>query len=309
MIRDEFNFSPERQFKERGPFFHVCSKPVDVILFTDELDRKTVLLYLALAAWESSVVILAYAIMSNHIHVLLTGDTPEQFYLNFFKRVNAYLARRGDRERRLPEDPTIVPVTSLIQFMNVTAYIIRNQYVVDPAANPVSLIWSSGYLYFNPVLRQLMSEVKYTPAESLSGRKLMKLSHSKELSEHIGKMRFLNDFPAPSSFVDYELVEDLFSNARQFFSKVFRNVEGQIETAMILGETPVVPDEEMSRLMWKYCKNEWNAQGFRDLTAAQRIDLAKHMKYTFHSSNGQVARISGLTRKEVDTLFPQEHTG
>ena len=309
MIRNEQAISPERLFRERGPFFHVCSKPVDVILFTDDLDRKTVLLYLALAAWESSVAILAYAIMSNHIHVLFAGNVPEQFYLNFIKRVNAYLARRGDRERRLPEEPTIVPVTSLIQFMNVTAYVIRNQYVVDQTANPVSLIWSSGYLYFNSVLRQLMGEVKYTSADTLSGRKLMKLSHSKELSQYIGKMMFLNDFPAPSSFVDYELVERLFSSARQFFSIVFRNVEGQVETALMLGENPVVPDEEMLRLMWKYCRNEWGVQGFRDLTAAQRIDLAKHMKYAYHSSNGQVARISGLTRKEIDTLFPQALSG
>ena len=305
MIRNEFSLSPERLFKERGPFFHVCSKPVDIILFTDDLDRKTVLLYLALAAWESSVVILAYSVMSNHIHVLLSGDSPEQFYSNFCKRLNAYLARRGEKERRIPGEPTIVPVTSLNQFMNVTAYVIRNQYVVDASVSPFSHIWCSGYLYFNPVLRQLMSEVKYTPAESLSARKLMKLSHSKELSQHMGRMRFLNDLPAPSSFVDYELVERLFSSARQFFSRVFRNVEGQVETAMMLGEAPVVPDEEMSLLMWKYCKNEWGAQGFRDLTAAQRIDLAKHMKYAYHSSNGQVARISGLTRKEVDTLFPQ----
>ena len=154
-----------------------------------------------------------------------------------------------------------------------------------------------------------MGEVKYTSADTLSGRKLMKLSHSKELSQYIGKMKFLNDFPAPSSFVDYELVERLFSSARQFFSIVFRNVEGQVETALMLGENPVVPDEEMSRLMWKYCKNEWGVQGFRDLTAAQRINLAKHMKYAYHSSNGQVARISGLARKEVDTLFPQALSG
>lgn len=304
MIRNEQAISPERLFRERGPFFHVCSKSVDVVLFTDDLDRKTVLLYLALAAWESSVVILAYAIMSNHIHVLLAGDVPEQFYLKFMKRLNTYLSRHGDRSRKLPEEPTIVPVTSLIQFMNVAAYVIRNQYVVDQSVNPVSHIWCSGYLYFNSMMKQLMRELQYAPAESLSTRKVRALTHSKESSLPPGVIKFRNDFPAPSSFVDHELVEQLFSSARQFFSIVFRNIEGQVETALMLGETPVVPDEEMSRLMWKYCRNEWGVQGFRDLTAAQRIDLAKHMKYAYHSSNGQVARITRLPRGDVDALFP-----
>ena len=305
MITDELIITPERLFKERAPFFHVCTKPIDGILFKDDEARRTVLLFLALAALESSSVLLAYAIMSNHVHVILAADDPERFCRCFIERSNAYMARHSHDGQRLPDNPTIVPITSLNQFMTAVAYVIRNQYVVDASVSPVSHIWCSGYLYFNPIVEELRQKLNYIPAESLSGRKVMKITHSKEPTLPPGGLKFLDEFPAPSSFVDYKLVERLFLNARSFMARVFRNVEGQVETALMLGETPVIPDEEMARLMWKYCSNEWNVRGFKDLSPAQRINLAKHMKYAYHSSNGQIARITGLARKEVDTFFPQ----
>lgn len=296
--------SPERLFKEKGPFFHVCSKPVDNILFGIDQDRKAALIFLALSAEESSMTILAYAIMSNHFHVILAGNTPERFYVLFKERVNQYLARHGHGGCSLPDEPTTVPVTSLNQLMDEIAYVIRNQYVVDRSVNPLSHLWSSGYLYFNPMLEMLASEVRYKPAAEMSERKIMQLTFSKNTTVPLGRILVFNGIPAPSSFVDYKLVERLFTDARLFTTKVFKNVEGQIETARLLGETPVFTDEEMSRLMWKYCKEEFGVNSIKQLTMAQKVELAKHMKYSYHSSNGQIARITLLFRREVDSLFP-----
>lgn len=297
--------SPERLFKEKGPFFHVCSKPVDNILFGIDQDRKAALIFLALSAEESSMTILAYAIMSNHFHVILAGNTPERFYVLFKERVNQYLARHGHGGCSLPDEPTTVPVTSLNQLMDEIAYVIRNQYVVDRSVNPLSHLWSSGYLYFNPMLEMLASEVRYKPAAEMSGRKISQLTFTRDNSLSLGNIKVLNDLPAPSSFVDYRLVEKLFSSARQFIAKVFRNVEAQIETARLLGEVPVFTDEEISRLMWKYCKEKFDVRGMKQLSQVQMIELAKHMKYSYHSSNGQIARITRLSRGDVDKLFPQ----
>lgn len=304
MMNNELYPNPERLFKEKEPFFHVCSKPVDDILFGNDQDRKAALVFLALAAEETSATILAYAIMSNHIHAVISVNDPARFYNLFRERVNAYLARHDHSGTVLPKEPTIVPITSLNQLLDEIAYVIRNQYVVDKSVNPLSHIWCSGFLYFNPVLELLAGKVKYTPASELSGRSISRLTFSRDISQPLGGMKVLDDFPAPSSFVDYQLVEKLFYNARQFITRVFRNVEGQIETARLLGEMPAVPDEEMSRLMWKYCKEEWGVESIRFLDRARQIALAKHMKYTYCSSNRQIARITTLTRGEVDGLFP-----
>ncbi|MBO4435219.1 MAG: hypothetical protein J5769_07210 [Bacteroidales bacterium] len=304
MRTNDFSASPERLFKEKGPYFHVCSKPVDGILFGNDQDRKAALVALALAASETSTILLAYAIMSNHFHVIIATDLPERFYKSFKERINRYLARHGRCGFLLPEDPTIVPIMTLNQLLNEIVYVIRNQYVVDDSVNPLSHVWCSGYLYFNPILKQFFEMVKYTNAADLSGRKIMLLTNSKETNHPFGSLQLLNEFPAPSSFVDYELVEKLFSSARQFTVRAFKNVEAQIETALILGEDPCVPDEEMSSLVWKYCKDQWGVDKMKQLTPQQRIALAKHMKYSYRSSNGQISRITFLPLKDVNTLFP-----
>ena len=304
MKKFDYSSSPERLFKDRGPFFHVCSKPVDKLLFNNDQDRTAALVNIAMAAEESSVVLLAYAIMSNHFHVILAGNAPEQFYACFKERANRYLSRHGEGGRSLPEEPTIVPITTIYQMMNEVVYVVRNQYVVDASVNPLSHIWCSGFLYFNPMMKQLALNVKYVPAATLSGRGMAKLTFSKETEPPFGDLTLLNGFPAPSSFVDYKLVECLFSDARQFTTKLFKNVEGQIETARLLGEVPVIPDEELSGLMWKYCKDEWGVDKIRQLSTAQKIALAKHMKVSYHSSNSQISRITLLERNNVDALFP-----
>lgn len=301
----DYSLSPERLFKERGPLFHVCSKPVDGILFNNNEDRRTALMFLAMAAEESSSVILAYAIMSNHFHAIIESLEPALFYNKCRDRINLYLARHGGSVR-LPEEPTIVPIVSLNQFMNEVAYVIRNQFVVDKSINPLSHKWCSGYLYFNPMGKELALEGKYEDVASLSGRKIALLTFTRDAGQPLGRIQVRNGVLAPSSFVDNRLVEALFGNAALFFAKLFRNVEAQVETALLLGEMPVVPDEEMTRIIWAYCKKTWDVKGVLLLTPAQRIELAKQMKYTYHSSNGQIARITHLLRKDVEALFPTQ---
>lgn len=300
----DYSSSPERLFKENGPYYHVCSKPVDGILFGNDQDRKVALVTLALAANEAAAVILAYAIMSNHFHVIIATDYPEGFYKRFRERVNRYLSRHGRCDVLLPEDPTIVPIVTLSQLMTEVAYVIRNQYVVDDSVNPMSHLWCSGYLYFNPMLDWCLKKMKYSLASELSGRKIMQLVNTKDTNQPFGKLKVIDDYPAPSSFVDYKLVEQLFSSARVFTNKVFKNVEAQVETALQLGETPSIPDEEMSSIVWKYCNDEWGVKSMKRLTPQQRLSLAKHMKYTYHSSNGQISRITLMSVKDVNALFP-----
>jgi len=154
------------------------------------------------------------------------------------------------------------------------------------------------------VLESAAKSLEYIPLSSLSARKIMKLIYTKDIPQSLGKIKIFNDTPMPSSFVDYKLVEALFLNARRFLTKVFRNVESQVETARLLGEVPIIPDDEMFRLMWKYCKDKWGISSIRQLSAPQKIDLAKHMKYNYSSANSQISRVTTLSRKDIDTLFP-----
>ena len=291
-------------FKQSGPFSHISSEGLEGIVFRDDKDRYAALVYMAAAANESNTVILAYALMSNHVHFILQGDNPMHFYERFILRMNQYLSRHGHGNKLLPSRPSITPLMDRFQFLDAVAYVVRNQYVVDQTVTPYSELCTSGYLYFNSLFHQVSAMLPYEPVEGLSARKLMQLTFTKDQSIPLSGLKLLNGIPCPHSFVNYKLVEELFGTARLFTIRVFKSVEAQMETALLLGETPFLPDEELSREIWKYCKEKWNVKSVLQLTREQKYELAKHMKYNYHASNGQIVRISSLPQKDVDALFP-----
>jgi len=299
-----YSFETERLFKEKGPFFHVCSKPAADVIFKDVAEKNLAVLYLAIASRETKTVILAYNIMSNHVHILLKGYGPKDFYARFVFLVNNYMRRHGRKGSLLPTEPTIVPVNTLAHFKEEVAYILRNRFVVDSGENPFTSLWSSGYLYFNPRLEELITTVPFVSSEQLSKRKIMQLTCTTDGTLLPPGLRFINGCLDPSCIVDYKLVEQLYGNARQFVFSMFKNVESQAEAAQRVGEEFFLPDEEAFKVAWKYSKTTWAIDDLRKLGPIQKRELAKHMKLTYSSSNGQLVRITGLSEAEVNALFP-----
>ena len=293
----------ERVFSSNGPFYHVCSKPLeDALLFYGVEDKKVALAYMAITNGELNARLLAYALMSNHFHLLLNCTNPELYYSMFVEKIEIYLSRHGHPGIKLPKQPTVVPVKTLKQFRDTLAYIIRNEYVVNPNVSPVNNLWSSGYLYFNKVMLSLTSELKKTSTKDTSTASQRRITKSRDMKLPDSAV-ILNDIVLPSSFVDYKLAESMFKDARQFTVCVFKNIEAMVETAIALGETPMTPDEELSGVIFTYCVRKWNKKP-RELAKPELLELMQLLKLTYHCSNAQISRLTGIPPKEVSTFFP-----
>lgn len=291
----------ERSFRQNGPFYHVSSKPLETsIIFGDEEEKKTALTLLAITCAELDAEVLAYALMSNHFHLLLRNRDPLLFYNSFVGKLESFLVRHGHPGIKLPFDPTVVKVESLRQFRNVVAYIIRNEYVVNPKVNPLSSIWCSGYLYFNSFIDAFHYLYKSPDKLSIDARRILTKTRNLALPANV---KIWNNSVAPSSFVNFKLVEHLYGNTWCFFRHVFKDVEAQIETAIALGETPLTPDEEMIRTVYSICMQNWG-MAVSELSSSQKMELMKIMKYDYKCSNAQISRIAGIKPSEVDRFFP-----
>jgi len=303
-MNTSFNsYESQRLFRENGPFYHINSKAVADVLFLNDEERNLAVLYLAISAIESNVIILAYHLMSNHIHAIVRGSGSREFYDAFAGKMNTYYKRHGRRDIRFPEVPSVVPINTLEQLRVEIVYVLRNQYAVDNSVNPFSYPWSSGFLYFNPVLERILDTLEYVDSGNMSQRQVRRITFTGNTSLP-GGLKIIGGRVAPSSFVDYKFVERLFDNARSFMMAMFKKVEAQVETAVRLGEDPFLPDDELSGVIWKFCKTTWDVDGPRKTNPVQKRELAKHMKNVYHSSNGQIARITGLDKLVVDEMFP-----
>ena len=61
-----------------GNFYHVCTDGLEqVTLLKDDEDFKVAWNYLALSAWRTEVMVVAFILMSNHVHLVLReGKQP-----------------------------------------------------------------------------------------------------------------------------------------------------------------------------------------------------------------------------------------
>ena len=140
-------------------------------------------------------------------------------------------------------------------------------------------------------------------AGTLTLRERRTLTHSRNLTLPVG-LTLVGGQVFPGSFVNYRLVESLFTDCRQFLFWVFKNVEAQVETALRFGERPSLTDDELIAITFRLCKEEFGVKGASSLTEQQKSSLAMRLKYDYYASNGQIARSTGLQPRIVDEMFP-----
>ena len=298
----QMEWMQEQLFRENGPYYHLHTKPLETgLIFQDDEQRKVAINFIAIMSKEVHIDILAFALMSNHFHFIIRGEVVEalEFFHRLKKRLSYFLARKGRPGVLDCVEPSTSAITTLNQLRNEIAYVIRNPYVVLTDVNPLAYPWCSGYLYFNPLLKSLVS----TPIQGLNYREKRSITRSSE-AELDASFRVRDGMIALESFVNYKLTEQLFPNARKFTWWVFKNVEAQVGVALNLSEHPNLSDDELFRVTRRICEDHFSKQGPKDLNELERRELAVKLKNDWYASNAQTARLSGLTLNTVNDLFP-----
>jgi hypothetical protein len=258
---------------------------------------------MAVTAKEFHIDILAFALMSNHFHFIIRGELVDglAFFHRLKKRLSNYFARRGRPGilNAVNVDPDTPAISSLTQFRNEIAYVIRNPYVARTDVNPFAYPWCSGFLYFNPLLGSLSSksvnELSYKEKRSMT-RMTNPILDS--------QFRVREGMIAAESFVNYKLVEQLIPSARKFTWWVLKNVEAQVETSVRMGEKPNLNDDELFVTAQQLSRSEYGRDSVKELSLLQRKELGILLKNKWGASNGQVARIAQLDQRTVDEMFP-----
>lgn len=292
----------EKRFNETGTFYHLSTEPIeDDVVFATEKDLAMVNNLIALAIGTSNCILLAMAIMSNHLHFILEGSKVDclAFFEDLRNRLQRVFVRYGKGGIISRMNPGLVDIMNLKQLRDEIAYVIRNPFVIRTDVNPFAFEWCSGYLYFNPLL-----DCGGVPANELKGRALREFTHTR-IEEPLPKEILVNDGVAnPSSFIDYKRAELFFDNARQFVMWVLKNVEGQVETASRHGELPHINDDEMFALSRTLCRSMFKVNSPKDLSEEDKKRLALKLKSEYGASNGQAARCSNLQLSVVNQMFP-----
>ena len=292
----------ERAFLNAAPCFHLYTSPLESdFFFQNDQERGMALNLMAMAKMASDCKLLAYSIMTNHFHFILSGQEKE--VLSFFERykllLDNYFSRHGKPGIMRSVKAGITAINDLRQLRTEIAYVIRNAFVARPEVNVFADPWSTGFLYFNPLLVK-----DGVSASSLKGRSLREFTCSRSITEVDARIYVKDGMAQPWSFVDYEYAMSFYDNARQFIYSVLKNVEAQVETALRYGDDPALNDEEMWPIVIGLCREKFKADKPSLLSIEAKKQLAVQLKNRYRSSNKQLARLTGLPLKDVDAMYP-----
>ncbi len=287
-------------FDANGPYWHLYTQGHDTpLIFREKADYVFVMNIVCQAAYEfPKTKIITFEIMGNHLHFLLTGEKEMALqFFNFIRR-RLSLGLKESFPEGLPKtfSATIKPVENLNALRNTIVYINRNGFVADQTQTPYSYPWGAGRYYYNEF--PVFQEFKDFKVREI---KLMFRGRKPPIPEDC---KIIDGYVAPPSYCSIKLGMAYFRHAHHYISLLFRNVEAYSEMALELGDSEACTDNELYSQLSRLIQTRYNLPSSKDLTKAQKTDLARTLRNTYRSSNSQISRVLGLSLFEVDAMFP-----
>lgn len=286
--------SCEMTFQKCLPCWHTYTSGKETpVIFVNDNDMALVMNIIAHAAYLSTgkVFIIALAVMNNHLHFVLSGDG------HWVNEMMSFMLKRIKRAFGLNKTLSFTskPIEDVPSMRNHIVYVHRNGYVANPDYTPFSYPWGSGAYYFMP-------ERKGTTFSDISSVENRSMFRSRDVKLP-PDWQVLDGHIAPPSFCAVKLGMALFRDAHHYFSMVSKNVEAYSSIAVDLDDGEFLTDQELFTQLLKIVREQYRLGSLRDLSNAQKLDLARTLHYDYRSSNGQIRRVLGLNQYDVDQLF------
>lgn len=287
----------EWRFMNGGPYFIVTTENLPWLLFTSDRDFMDGTNLVAVALAGLGIRLLNEVQMNNHLHFVMEG--PEEKVLLFTIRLRKAMSKYqlGKGNPSLSKwDIQVKPICDLRNLRNAILYVSRNPSVAGRNCTPFGYKWSGAQLMFNDNLGYYNAGI---PFNNLTFREKRSITHQRNI-ELPQEYRVLDGMILRSCFVDFKRAEAFFESAHQYFYLLSRKVEADAETARWIGETILLPNEDVFRIVADWYK----VQTVKLLTPDQRLAAARRMKVELMSNNKQIAQVLSLPLNQIDLLFP-----
>lgn len=278
--------------------YHAYTSGKDMpIVFTTTADLAFVMNAISYAAFTlyDKVKIIAFAVMNNHFHFVIAGarDDIESFFQCLIRKVRKIIPEAGRMKLSLKE------ITDLTSMRNNIAYTNRNGFVANPEHTPFSYPWSTGRYYFNDIVaRQSYGEVSFAQKREMFKGRVMKFPDNWPV---------IDGYVSPEAFCPIKFGMSLFRNAHQYFSFISKSIEAYSGIAVDIDDSEFLTDPEMFTQLLKIIRERYRLNSLRDLSKAQKLDVARLLHFDYRSSNGQIRRLLGLSEYEIDSLFARNN--
>ncbi len=265
--------------------------------FRDEDDFKVGMNYVAILAHRSQIVVLAFILMSNHVHFFLMGTREEvELFINEFKRQYAkYLRHKyGAKEflRRNFVEFKPIPLDDEAPERAI-AYVQMNCVAAGICAHPSQYLWGTGNLFFNP------SKPVGRPLGSFSKRARIRLLHSNIDTLPTDWPVADDGYVLPQAYVDVHTVETLYRTPHRmnYFLNNSSKAKKRLETAD--EHLPSFKDQTILAALPDLCRSLFGKSKYTELSPDNQTELIRQIRFRFSANVNQIARVCGITYAEA----------
>lgn len=288
---------------DNGPYWHLYTDGTKMQnIFCKEGDFKIGMWSLATALHLcKNVRSLSFELMSNHIHLILSGYQQEcvEVFDLFASRLKRAFAKSDRTINWCQFKMDILPIENIQALRNEIIYVNRNAFVANPAYTPYSYLWGGGCAYFNPWIQY----PRKSPLGKLKVKTQRELLHTRDVAA-FSELIEVSSMPFIPSFCDIRLGESMFRDARSYFNSLTRNTEAFSQIASRLKDSIYLTDDELYSVVCSYINKEYSVKTTAQLSGQQKIDTARHLHFNYNASNQQLRRLLRIDMSILEELFP-----
>lgn len=297
----EFEEECKKRFQENGPYWHVYSGHDFPVIFYDDVDFRYGVNQLGYCIRYHSVRIIAFELMSNHIHLIMVGEQQEcaAFFYDYRNRISRMEKANFRNISFHGFSPQFVPITDVKMLRREIAYVHRNCLVPNPDMSPTTYRWGTGYLYFD----DKVFEMNMKNFEDLSYKEKREICRSRDLNIP-PFFRVCNKMLSPLSFCSIEEGQMYFKNPLLYTLALYSDYDSYRAIAARDNAKSFISYEEFYHVACTICRNDYNVKYPSKLSESDKLSLAKRMHDEYHASNAQLNRILGIDRAVLNEFFP-----
>lgn len=269
--------------------------------FRDEEDFKVGMNFVAIqAACSPEVIVLAFILMSNHVHFVLKGikSNIEPFIRQFKKRYSMYyqskwgvkkfLRLTGVDIKELPYDDEAVE--------RAIAYVQMNCVAANICSHPSQYSWGTGISFFN------QNKPSGTQLKDLSARARNRILHSKcdfiPCNWHIGPEGYI----PPQDYVDVKAVEGIFRMPKRM--NYFLNTSSKARKRLTAEEQlPAFRDQIILAALPDLLRSLFGKESFQALSDSEQAEFMRQIRFRFSADIHQIARVCGLSYSDAARII------
>ena len=280
--------------------FHVSLKGLeDAVLCRDDSDYDAMVKYIALCARRKNVIVIIYAVVSNHCHeaVLARSQSEANAFGEELKRVYSMWFSKRYREEGILQkvDSKAIVLDNDWYVRNALAYIPNN--ALDNLCPVHEYRWSAFRAMFRHHKEMWKPGIK--PVALLHKREREVIMHTGERLHDVRWQLDEDNMLAPESFCDTEYLEQAFNHDQAFWLKTIGTLNpAEMEEKLVNAPRVLLPDSELFKEVTDICRR-WFSVEISQLPIEKKMRLLPYLWRSRKTTVNQLARILGIERRTV----------